>query len=104
LNKLYANITPEQRANHPGFRRLLSVIQLEQELNDNMTQNALGYTQPERAPERKPMRPDDSPKTTAVDRKQQEERLGMFRNLGRAVGGADDLDHERRLSGKEVDR
>jgi hypothetical protein len=82
LNKLYANLTPEQRANHPGYRRLLAVIQLEQELNDKARKNALGYAQQEEpaVPMAAPQDP-NIPQSTTHDKAEQEEQLGIRRGL-----------------------
>ena len=87
LNKLYSNLTPEQRANHPGFRRLYAVIQLEQELNDKVKKNMFGG-----APQPGPVEPAVAPKdtgpyrSTTHDKADQETQLGVRRTLNDFIG------------------
>ena len=84
LNKLYANLTPEQRVNHPGYRRLIAVIELEQELNDGMQKNLLGYANQEEpaAPAAEPERyGPGKPQSTTYDKANQEEQTGVQRGL-----------------------
>jgi hypothetical protein len=82
LNKLYHNLTPEQRANHPGFQRLFQVIQVEQDLNKKMTENFGGFRvqEPEtEAPAKaEPAKPTDA---TATDKADQESQGGLDRPL-----------------------
>lgn len=82
LNKLYHNLTPEQRANHPGFRRLLEVIKLEQELDDRTNENMLGYMQQEE-PAAAPQEP--APPGTGQDKRIQETALGLDRPLNNTL-------------------
>jgi hypothetical protein len=82
LNNLYSTLTPEQRSNHPGFRRLLAVIQLEQELNDGMRKNTLGYAQQEEpAADPGPAKPSGPYRSTSHDKADQEGQLGIRRGL-----------------------
>lgn len=90
LNKLYHNLTPEQRANHPGFQRLYAVIQLEQELNDKMKVGAMGGVQQpeEAAPAPEPAAPGpnvadphEASPSTSHDKAFQEGQSGITRPL-----------------------
>lgn len=76
LNKLYANLSPEQRANHPGFQRLLAVIDLEDQMNTAVTEVPLAAAQQEE----EQFGP-GNPRSTTYDKANQEEQLGVERGM-----------------------